>query len=117
MLDVVEAIVARVDSPRLGTPGLGPRIRRVDGDIHDLRDLHAPLADHRPLRTDHAVASAVEGPRAAEGAVPRATARELDRRTGIERAEKVPAPMAEQVARRHEHVQALDQPRGRSFAI
>src|SRR5207244_12789937 len=37
--------VARVDSPRLGTPGLGPRIRCVDGDVHDLRNLHTPLAD------------------------------------------------------------------------
>src|SRR5215467_5804382 len=240
VLDVVEPIVASVDAPRLGAPGLRARIRRVDRDIHDLRDLQAPLADHRetlavpfrigdqvdrdldaerareleglegvaerdplavlaqallvdglepeehvreaqarphaehvlvaeqhvaarlevvlladpaardgladlqavlglhegyvvddeharladrrevfygPLRADHAIAPAVEGPRAAEGAIPRAAARELDRRARIERAEEVLAAALEQIARRDERIEALDQARGWSLAV
>src|SRR5215467_15044359 len=235
VLDVVESIVARVDAPRLGAPGLRARVRRVDGDVHDLRDLQAPLTDHRealavpfgigdqvdrdldaerareleglervaerdplavlaqallvdglepeehvreaqprphaehvlvaeqhvaacleiilladsaardgladleavlglyegdvvddehagladrrevfgrPLRADHAIAPAVEGPRAAEGAIPWAAARELDRRARIERAEEVLPAALEQIARRDEHVEVLDQARG-----
>src|SRR5262249_55468947 len=69
-----------------------------EGDVVDDED--ARLAD-RPqvlddtLRTDHAIAAAVKSPSAAEGAVPRAAARELDRGTRIERAEKIFAAMAQ----------------------
>src|SRR5215467_4806997 len=240
VLDVVEPIVARVDAPRLGAPGLRARIRRVDRDIHDLRDLQAPLADHgeplavpfgvgdqvdghgdperareleglervaerdpfavlaqalfvdglqpkehvreaqarphpehvlvaeqhvaarlevvllvdpaardgladleavlglhegyvvddedpgladggqvlhRPLRADYAVAPPVERPRAAEHAVPRAAARELDRRAWVERAEEILAAALEQIASRDERVEVLDEAGGRPLAV
>src|SRR6516162_2358715 len=48
------------------------------------------------LRADHAIAAAIEGPRAAEGAVPRATPRELYRSAGVESAQKIFPAMAQQ---------------------
>ena len=79
-----------------------------EGDVVD--DENTRLAD-RPeilddaLRADHAIAAAVEGPGAAEGAVPRAAAREFDRGAGIERAEKIFPAMAQQIACRHQIVE------------
>ena len=63
-----------------------------EGDIVDDEDTR--LADRAKilddaLRADHPVAAAVKGPGAAEGAVPRAASRELDRGARIERAEKI----------------------------
>ena len=49
---------------------------------------------------DQPVAAAVEGPGAAERAVPRAAARELDRGAGVEYADEILAAMAQEVARR-----------------
>src|SRR4030095_13882802 len=71
---------------------------------------------HGPLRADHPVASTVERPRAAERAVPRTSARELDRRARSERAEEVAAAVPQEISGRHERVETLDQARGRSFA-
>src|SRR5262249_56804182 len=68
---------------------------------------------HRPLRADYAVAPPVERPRAAEHAVPRAAARELDRRAWVERAEEILAAALEQIASRDERVEVLDEAGGR----
>src|SRR6516162_3236507 len=62
-------------------------------------DEHTRLAD-RPevlddaLRADRAIAAPVKGPGAAEGAVPGAAPRELDRGAGVERAEEIFPAMA-----------------------
>ena len=63
-----------------------------------------------------AIAAAIEGPGAAEGAIPRAAARELDRGAGIEHADKILAAVAQQVARRHQIVERLDKAGLRPFA-
>src|SRR5206468_6357623 len=89
---------------------------------HVVDDEDAGLPDrgqvfHRALRADHAVAPAVERPRAAEGAIPRAAARELDRRARVERAEKVAPAAPEQIASRNERIEVLDQARGRPLAV
>ena len=89
---------------------------------HVVHDEHAGLLDaaeilHRTLRADHAVAPTVERPRAAERAVPGAAAGELDRRAGIERAEKVPPAVPEQVTGGHEVVQVLHQTSRRPLAV
>src|SRR5439155_25429006 len=86
---------------------------------HVVHDEHAGLLDaaeilHRTLRADHAVAPTVERPRAAERAVPGAAAGELDRRAGIERAEKVPSALAHQVARRRGRLRVVDEARRRA---
>src|SRR4029077_6997232 len=46
MLDVKQPVIARRYPARFGTPTLGTRVRRVDADIDDLRDLLAKLTDH-----------------------------------------------------------------------
>src|SRR6516164_362762 len=78
------------------------------GDVVDDEDTR--LAD-RPeilddaVRTDDAIAAAVEGPSAAKGAVPWAASREFDRGAGIERAQEIFPAMAQQVACRHQIVE------------
>src|SRR5271169_2633722 len=76
-------------------------------------DEHSRFADRSeilddPIRADQPIAAAVEGPCAAESAVPRTASRELDRGTRIERAEKIFAAMAKQVARRQQIIERLD---------
>src|SRR5581483_7063999 len=71
---------------------------------HVVDDEDARLLDRSELVADAldgalAVAAAVERPRRAEGAVPRAAARELDRSARVEDADEVLLPVAEQVAR------------------
>jgi len=70
-----------------------------EGDIVDDED--AGLTDRsqildRSLWADQPIASAVKGPGAAEGAIPRTAARKLDGGAGIERAEKIFPAMAQQ---------------------
>src|SRR5439155_2998038 len=91
-------------------------------ECHVVADEDAGLPDprqvfHRALRADDPIAPAVEGPRAAKRAVPRAAAGELDRRAWLEHAEEVAAAMAQQIAGRDEVVQALHQSRGRALAV
>ena len=69
-----------------------------------------------PVRADQPIAAAVKGPGAAEGAVPRAAPRELDRGARIERAEKILPAMAQQVARRHQIIERLDKARRRPLS-
>src|SRR5262249_12323300 len=57
------------------------------------------------------------GPGAAEGAVPRAAARELDRSRRVEDADEVFFPVTEQIARRLKVVEAMDERRRRSFSV
>src|SRR6516165_6972098 len=46
MLDIEQAIIARLQAALLGEPSLSPGIGRVDADVDDLRHVHAPLAHH-----------------------------------------------------------------------
>src|SRR5262249_12805526 len=90
-----------------------------EGDIIDDED--AGLADGGEigddlLRAAQAIGAAIEGPGAAEGAVPGTAARELDRGTGIERAEEIFAAMAQQVACRAQRVETLDEGGRRALA-
>src|ERR1700736_5930611 len=57
---------------------------------------------------DQPIASAVKGPGAAEGAIPRTAARKLDGGAGIQRPEKIFPTMAQQIARRHQIIQRVD---------
>ena len=91
-----------------------------EGNIID--DEYAGLADRgevidHPLRADRAIAAAIEGPGAAEGAIPRASARELDRGAGIEDADEIFAPVTQEVARRPHLVEMLDEAGPRSLAV
>ena len=74
-----------------------------EGDVVDDEDARLPdrrqLLDHA-LGADQPVAAAVERPGAAERAIPRTAARELDRGGRIEDADEILAPMTQQVARR-----------------
>ena len=115
-LEVILLADAGADD-RLGDFHAVPLLHK--GDVVDDKD--AGLADRAEilddaLRADQPVAAAVKGPGAAEGAVPRAAARELDRGAGIERAEKIFAAMAQQVARRHQIVERMDKAGRRAFA-
>ena len=49
VLDVEEAVVERSEAPRLGVPDLRARIRRRDGEVHDLGHRHRPIAHDREL--------------------------------------------------------------------
>src|SRR4029077_10486226 len=69
----------------------------VDGEHVGLADAGQVLA--RRLRGALAIAAPVEGPRAAERAVPRAAAGELHRGAGVEDADEVLVALAAQVAR------------------
>src|SRR5262249_38178875 len=113
-LDVVPLLDATAGD---GLPDRPAVLRLDEGRLGE--DEEARLADARhfldgALGCLHAVAATVERPGAAEGAVPGAAAAELDRGTGIELADEVLAPMAEEVARRQQVVEMSDEPRRRS---
>src|SRR5208282_3136849 len=90
------------------------------GDIVDDED--SPLTDRpqildRPLRTDQPIASAIEGPGAAERAIPRTAARKLDRGAGIEGAEKIFPAMTQQIARRCQIIERVDEAGRRPLSV
>src|SRR5262249_22322089 len=91
-----------------------------EGDVVDDEDSRlldsVELLGH-DLRARGAVASAVEGPCAAEGAVPGTAPRELDRCARVERADEVLAPVAQQLAGGTELVQAVDEARRRPLSF
>src|SRR6185369_11265553 len=94
--------------------------RLDEGDV--IQDEQARLPDlldllHGPLGRLRAVAATVEGPRATEGAIPRAAAAELDRRTRVELADIVLAPVAQQVARGQQIVEVLHEDGWRSLSV
>src|SRR4029077_9451269 len=91
-----------------------------EGDIIDDED--ARLADplqilDDPLRAQQAIAAPVKCPGAAERAVPRTAARELDRGARIEHADEIFAPVAQQVARWQQIIERTDKPGRRPFAV
>src|SRR5262249_30688721 len=91
-----------------------------EGDV--IEDEEPGLADagdllDGPLRRLHAVAAAVEGPRAAERAVPGTAPAELDGRARVELADEVLPPVAEQLARRQEVVEMADERRRRPLPV
>jgi hypothetical protein len=86
----------------------------VDNEDAGLAD-RAQILDGA-LGPDQPVAAAVKGPGAAERAVPRAAARELDRGARVESAEKIFPPMAQQVAGRPQLVERVDKAGGRALA-
>ena len=95
-------------------------LRLDEGDV--VQDEQARLPDlldllHCPLGRLRAVAAPVEGPRAAEGAIPRAAAAELDRRARVELADIVLAPVAEQVARGQQIVEVLHEDGWRALPV
>src|SRR6185437_2587069 len=71
MLDIEQAIVERLQRPRLALPDLGARIGRVDAEIDDFRHLEAPRA-HRgeavviPIGIDDEIDRDIETERARE---------------------------------------------------
>src|SRR5271155_2165056 len=74
------------------------------------------ILDH-VLRIEQPVAAAIECPGAAERAVPWATAREFDRGGGIEHADEIFAAMAQEIARRPNLLEVLDESRRRPLAV
>jgi hypothetical protein len=89
-----------------------------EGDIVD--DEHPRLADggeilDHPFRADRPIAAAIERPGAAERAIPRASARELNRCAGVQDADEIFAAMAHEIARRPHLVEMLDE--GRSWPL
>ena len=89
------------------------------GDVVDDEDpgfTNAAQILDDPLRADQPIAAPVKGPGAAERAIPRAAAGEFDRGARIKDADKILAPMAQQVARRHDFVERMDEARRRPFA-
>src|SRR5262249_51515326 len=70
-----------------------------------INDENARLRDRSQVldyafRVEQPIAAAIEGPGAAERAVPRATAREFDRGAGVERADEIFAAVAQEGAGR-----------------
>src|SRR5262249_48871943 len=91
-----------------------------EGDV--VYDEEAGFLDPRhlfdsPLRADEPVTSSVEGPGAAERAVPRTAAREFDRRARVEHADEILAAMAQKVGSGMEVIQTLDETGRRTFAV
>src|SRR5262249_39393797 len=87
-----------------------------------VEDEEARLSDLRelldgPLGRLHAVAATEERPRAAEGTVPRAAAAELDGGTRVELADEVLSAVAEEVARRQQVVEVMDEDRRRALPV
>src|SRR5262245_5971048 len=74
------------------------------------------ILDHA-LRAAQPIAAAVERPGAAERAVPRAAAGELDRGAGIEHADEIFAALAHEVARGRDLVEVLDKAGAGTFAV
>src|SRR6185295_9990492 len=72
---------------------------------------------HSTLGRLRAIAAPVEGPRAAEGAIPRAAAAELDGRARVELADIVLAPVAQQVTRGQQIVEVLHEDGWRSLPV
>src|SRR5262249_8687186 len=66
------------------------------------------VVDHA-FRVEQPIAAAIEGPGAAERAVPRATAREFDRGAGVEHADEIFAAVAQEVACGADLFEALDE--------
>src|SRR5262249_45612933 len=86
-------------------------------DDEDPRILDEPEVLDHMLGAHEAVAAAIEGPGAAERAIPRAATREFDRSSRIEHADEILAAVAQQVARRHQGVEAFDEMRCRAVAV
>ena len=89
------------------------------GDVVDDKD--AALADlpqifDNPLGAQQTVAAPVKGPGAAERAVPGAAAREFDRRARVEDADKIFAPVPQQIARRQQLIERMDKAGWRPLA-
>ncbi len=74
------------------------------------------ILDHA-FRADEPVAAAIEGPGAAERAVPWAPAREFDRGAGVEHADEIFAAMAHEIARGPDLVEVIDETRPRTLAV
>jgi len=91
-----------------------------EGDI--INDENARLRDRSQVldyafRVEQPIAAAIEGPGAAERAVPRATAREFDRGAGVERADEIFAAVAQEVACRPDLFKMLDEARPRALPV
>src|SRR5262249_16063666 len=87
-----------------------------------INDENARLCDRSQVlddafRVEQPVAAAIEGPGAAERAVPRATARELDSRARVERADEIFAAVAQAVACRPDLFKMLDEARPRTLPV
>src|SRR6202035_3057404 len=112
-------VIALVD------PGTGDRLAQFhavafldEGDIVD--DENTRLADRFEILDNafgahHPVGAPVKSPSAAERAIPRTAARELDRGARIEDAKEIFAAVAQQVAGGEEIVQRVDKTRCRAF--
>ena len=111
-------VVLLADAPPLDLGRDRVAVLGVD-EGHVVDDEHVGLADARQvlarrLRRALPVAAPVEGPRAAEGAVPGAAAGELDRGARVEHADEVLVPLAAEVARGQEAVEVVEQRGARS---
>ena len=76
-----------------------PVLLLQEGDIADNKDAglaNRPQILDRAIRADQPVASAVKGPGAAEGAIPRTAARKFDR-GAIERVKNMLAAMVQEI--------------------
>jgi len=96
-------------------------VTRLDkGDVIDDED--PGLLDPREvldgsLRAQLAVAPTIKGPGAAEGAIPGTAAGELDRSTGVEDADEVATPVAEQLTGRVQLIEAVHEDRRRAASL
>src|SRR5262249_57199438 len=114
-------VVALLDAPARDRLADRHAVLGLDeGDV--VEDEEPGLADagdllHRALRRLHAIAPAVEGPGAAERAVPGTAPAELDGRARVELADEVLAAMAQEVARRQHGIEVANEHRLRPFAV
>src|SRR6476646_1069173 len=72
---------------------------------------------HCLFRTDHPIAATVEGPGAAEGAIPGTAPRKLDRGAGVQDSDEILAPVPDQISCRTYIVEALDELWRRAFPV
>ncbi len=70
-----------------------------------------------PLGADQPIAATVKGPGAAERTIPRAAAREFDRRARVEGADEIFAAVSQQIARRGQLIKRMNKDGRRPFAL
>src|SRR5271169_541579 len=126
LLVAKQYVAAGFEVVALFDAGTGDRLAELHGmalmdkgDVVDDEDpgfTNAAQILDDPLRANQPIAAPVKGPSAAERAIPRAAAGEFDRGARIKDADKILAPMAQQVARRHDFIERMDEGRRRPLA-
>ena len=81
-------------------------------DHEDARFLDRAKLFHGLFRADRPITATVKRPGAAEGTIPGAASRKLDRGAGVQHTDEILVSMTQQIARRTDVVQVFDELRG-----